>query len=56
MEFRTLVGETLSGADRTSIFDLFDECYRDANHGYLEKTLESWAVFFANISAAILCA
>ncbi len=40
MEFRTLVGETLSGSERASIFDLFDECYRDANHAYLEKTLE----------------
>ena len=40
MEFRTFASETLSAADRASVFDLFDECYRDANHAYLEKTLE----------------
>jgi hypothetical protein len=40
LEFRTLTGDALSDEDRSRVFDLFDACYRDANHVYLERTLE----------------
>ena len=38
-EFRTVSAGSLTTADRAHLFELFDACYRQANHAYLEKSL-----------------
>lgn len=38
--FRTVPSEGLTTADREHLFGLFDACYRQANHAYLEDSLE----------------
>jgi hypothetical protein len=38
-DLRTVASDDLTAADRQRIFDLFDQCYRQANHAYLEKSL-----------------
>ncbi|HYM16301.1 MAG TPA: hypothetical protein VEZ14_12150 [Dehalococcoidia bacterium] len=45
LEFRVTVGAELSAADRAAISALFDVCYRQANHAYLEKSFGTlrWA-------------
>lgn len=36
--FHTVEGTKLSASEREAMFALFDVCYRDANHPYLEKS------------------
>lgn len=38
-EFETVRSDSLTPAQRDQMFRLFDACYRQANHGYLEKSL-----------------
>lgn len=38
-EFETARSDALTAAQRTQVFGLFDACYRQANHAYLEKSL-----------------
>ncbi len=40
IEFRTLPTDSLSDGERAVMFGLFDSCYRQANHAYLEDTIE----------------
>lgn len=40
IEFKTLPTDSLSDEERAVMFGLFDSCYRDANHAYLEDTIE----------------
>lgn len=40
IEFRTLPTDGLSGEERAVMFGLFDCCYQQANHAYLEDTIE----------------
>jgi hypothetical protein len=39
LDIRTLAARALADADRAAMHVLFDACYRQANHGYLEKSL-----------------
>jgi hypothetical protein len=39
-EFRTIETADLSEDDRDTVFGLFDAAYRQANHAYLEKSLQ----------------
>jgi hypothetical protein len=38
-EFETIAADALTAAQRDHVFGLFDACYRQANHAYLEKSL-----------------
>lgn len=38
-EFETVQSDSLTAAQRAHVFGLFDACYRQANHAYLEKSL-----------------
>lgn len=38
-EFKTVPTRGLAAEDRAGVFGLFDDCYRQANHAYLEKSL-----------------
>ncbi len=39
IEFKTLATDSLSDEDRAIMFGLFDSCYRQADHAYLEDTM-----------------
>lgn len=38
--FRTVVADELGARDRDQLFALFDACYRQADHAYLERSLK----------------
>ena len=38
-EFETVAADALTKAQRAQVIGLFDACYRQANHAYLEKSL-----------------
>ncbi len=40
IEFKTLPTRDLSEEERAAMFGLFDSCYRQANHAYLQDTID----------------
>ena len=41
LEFRTVESARVDERERRAMHDLFDACYRDANHAYLDKSFET---------------